>query len=198
MSDVAIAEAEKARLRHEVRARVTALDASARRAESAALCEALAAAACWGGARTVAGYFARPEEPDLAPLLARGVAEGRRLALPRWNGAEDRYELVLVRNPAADCAPGRFGILEPRPELPALDARLLDLALVPGVAFDLGGRRLGRGGGFYDRLLAGLAGGLCGVCFAEQVVPEVPSLPHDVRMTYLATPAGVRPAGMRG
>lgn len=190
--------AEKAAWRARVKARLTALGPAERRAASALLCDALASAACWQAARTVAAYFARNDEPDLQPLLARAAAEGRRLALPRWNAGVERYELAYVRDITTDCVPGRFGIPEPQPQLPAMDVRSLDLALVPGVAFDVCGRRVGRGGGFFDRLLAGLAGARCGVCFTEQVVPELPALPHDVRMSYLATPAGVCPTAGPG
>ena len=64
----------------------------------------------------------------------------------------------------------------------------LDLVLVPGVAFDLHGRRLGRGKGYYDQLLAGVCGTTCGVAFDEQIVREVPLEPHDVLMNCILTP----------
>jgi 5-formyltetrahydrofolate cyclo-ligase len=64
----------------------------------------------------------------------------------------------------------------------------LDLILVPGLAFDLNGRRLGKGKGYYDRLLAGVSGIKCGVAFDEQVVSEVPAGPHDVRVNCILTP----------
>jgi 5-formyltetrahydrofolate cyclo-ligase len=63
------------------------------------------------------------------------------------------------------------------------------LILVPGVAFDWHGRRLGRGKGFYDRLLAGVRGVKCGIAFAGQMVNEVPAGPSDVRMNFMMTPA---------
>lgn len=194
-TDVAAAQAA---WRARMKARLAARTAGERRDASAALREVLAAAACWREARTAAAYCARNDEPDLHPLLEQAVAEGRSLALPRWNAAAARYELALIRDFTAGCVPGRFGIPEPRPELPAVDVRSLDLALVPGVAFDVYGRRIGRGGGFYDRLLAGFAGIRCGVCFTEQLVSGLPALPHDVRMSYLATPAGVRKAAGPG
>jgi len=64
----------------------------------------------------------------------------------------------------------------------------LDLALVPGVAFDLNGHRLGRGKGYYDRLLAMLTGPACGVAFDQQIVSQVPNEPHDVRLSCILTP----------
>jgi 5-formyltetrahydrofolate cyclo-ligase len=64
----------------------------------------------------------------------------------------------------------------------------LDLALVPGVGFDADGRRLGRGRGHYDRLLAQVAGTKCGVAFDEQMAPEIPVAPHDVILNRIVTP----------
>jgi 5-formyltetrahydrofolate cyclo-ligase len=62
------------------------------------------------------------------------------------------------------------------------------LALVPGVAFDVRGGRLGRGRGFYDRLLAGVSGAKCGVAFDEQIVDAVPAGPLDIRLNCILTP----------
>jgi len=62
------------------------------------------------------------------------------------------------------------------------------LIVAPGIAFDLRGRRLGRGKGFYDRLLANAAGVKCGICFDEQLLAEIPVEPHDVALDFIATP----------
>jgi 5-formyltetrahydrofolate cyclo-ligase len=64
----------------------------------------------------------------------------------------------------------------------------VDLILVPGLAFDLRGRRLGRGKGYYDQLLRGLRGITCGVAFDQQIVAEIPVEPHDVRVNCVLTP----------
>ena len=74
------------------------------------------------------------------------------------------------------------------PILPEDLAYLLDVVLVPGVAFDLGGRRLGRGAGYYDRLLTGVRGTTCGVAFDEQISGELPVEPHDVHVNCILTP----------
>jgi 5-formyltetrahydrofolate cyclo-ligase len=86
---------------------------------------------------------------------------------------------------------GRFGIREPRKELPCAPAHLLadrDLAwIVPGVAFDETGGRLGRGRGYYDRMLRDVLGIKVGVGYDWQVVPCLPSSSHDVRMDVIVT-----------
>ena len=71
-----------------------------------------------------------------------------------------------------------------------MDTKQLDLAIVGGVAFDGLGGRLGRGGGFFDRLLADIPANFCGVCYDQQVYPDVPVERHDVKMDMIATPNG--------
>ena len=83
---------------------------------------------------------------------------------------------------------GRFGVREPGADCPLISLNQLDLILVPGVTFDLTGHRLGRGKGFYDRLLAGFCGHKCGVAFEAQIVAAVPAEPHDVLVNSILTP----------
>ena len=86
------------------------------------------------------------------------------------------------------CELGHFGIREPRSHCARFPSDQLDLILVPGVAFDLHGRRLGRGKGYYDQLLGALRGTTCGVAFDQQIVDEIPVEPHDVRLDCILTP----------
>ncbi len=88
----------------------------------------------------------------------------------------------------------RFGILEPHVDAAEFDPRTVDAVLVPGLAFDLNGNRLGYGAGYYDRLLPKLRPGIpiIGVTRDALVVPELPVEPHDVRMAHLVTESGVR------
>ena len=131
-------------------------------------------------------YLADGGEPDLDPLLEAWIASGR-AAAPRCDWEAGTFEPVRVVS-AADLEVRRFGVREPRAgEVVGVDE--LAAALVPGVAFDPGGRRLGRGGGFYDRFLAGLPAGArrVGVCFARQVVERVPAAAHDERVGAVVT-----------
>lgn len=142
----------------------------------------------WKSARSVAGFSALPGEPHaLEPWL-----EDRKIALPRVEG--DHLILHWVAGPD-ELVKGRFGILEPPASAPVADPNGLDLILVPGVAFDREGGRLGRGRGYYDRLLAGTSAFKVGVCFDWQIVPEVPREAHDIRMDAVVTPSNFFPAG---
>lgn len=126
-------------------------------------------------------------------LLRRVVSDGKSLLLPRVErGALGLYE---VRDLEVDLEPGTWGIREPRPDrCPPADPGRVDFALVPGVAFDRRARRLGYGGGFYDRLLAGglpEATPLVSGAFGVQIVAEVPTDPHDAPVDLVVTEGSI-------
>ena len=138
-----------------------------------------------GESRVVMAYWPLPDEVDVRPLIDRLVAEGRTVVLPKVTG-DETMELRRYTS-QADLCEGAFHILEPVGE-PFVDYEQIDVALVPGVAFDAAGHRLGRGRGYYDRFLAEhlaprtshLAPRLIGVCFPFQRVAVVPVDAHDV------------------
>lgn len=99
------------------------------------------------------------------------------------------YEACAVRDIGAGIKLGHFGIREPADAGEADVLNRLDLVPVPGVAFDLLGRRLGRGKGYHARLLGEVSGLRCGVAFDQQIVDEVPVAPQDRRMDFVLTPA---------
>jgi 5-formyltetrahydrofolate cyclo-ligase len=135
----------------------------------------------------VAGFWPMGTEIDIRPLLQALEARGHALALPvtpkrgqplgfrRW-----RFGEALAHGPMGTRQPAAGEAVTP------------DWLLVPLLAFDRAGRRLGYGGGYYDRTLAGLPGALAiGCAFAAQEVPEVPAGPEDVRLPRIATEAGI-------
>jgi 5-formyltetrahydrofolate cyclo-ligase len=182
------AHCAKAELRRQLRLAIHGLPEAERRAASARARELLRRQAVWERARTVLFYAPLAGELDVSPLLEEALQAGKTVALPRFVAATGTYLPFQVSDPGRDCAPGRFGISEPAAHCPALELKRLDLVLAPGLGFDLSGRRLGRGRGFYDRLLAGIAGTKCGVAFDQQVVPQIPAERHDVNMNFILTP----------
>jgi 5-formyltetrahydrofolate cyclo-ligase len=180
---------QKAAVRAQVRAALRALPPAERSTASGAIRERVLSSAAWQSACGVLLFCALPDEPDLDALFDAALAGGKTVALPRYSAELGAYEAALVRDWSQDCATGRHGVVEPGAQCPRVALNQLDFALVPGVAFDPAGRRLGRGKGYYDRLLAGFHGIRCGVAFDVQVVAALPEEPHDVKLNCLATPA---------
>jgi 5-formyltetrahydrofolate cyclo-ligase len=116
------------------------------------------------------------------------LAAHKIVVLPQFNAKAKCYVGCQITHLENDLSPGQFGIREPKSHCSEVLLKHLDLALVPGVGFDLMGRRLGRGKGFYDRLLAGISGIKCGVAFDEQIVDEIPTESHDVHLNCILTP----------
>jgi 5-formyltetrahydrofolate cyclo-ligase len=189
----------KRALRREARARLKALPPAQRTEGSARARQLLAVQPLWQQAESILFYAPMPEELDLWPLLIQTLASGRVAALPCFVKEANRYIACRVRNLKLDLKKGQLGIREPADHCTGSVLNRLDLILVPGVAFDLHGRRLGRGKGFYDQLLADLRGVTCGVAFDEQLVDEVPVAPHDVSLNRILTPTRwVEPRSARG
>ena len=145
--------------------------------------DALTALACWKSAGTVLLFAPLPDEPDTL-FLPR---EGKHVCYPRYH-ADRGYEAALANVPD-ELFPGKFGVLEPRPEAQKIPTSELDLVLVPGMAFDEECYRLGRGRGFYDRWLPVLPGLKLGLGFDHQLVTRVPRETHDVQLNGVIFPS---------
>lgn len=178
---------EKARLRVDF-AEAGRNVSTSRAGASAQICERLRQQSIWHQARSVFFFAPMSEEPDIWPLLSEALRLGKAIALPRYSREGDVYLPCRVSDLDRDVRTGYYGIREPTPGCPAFDPNLLDLTLVPGVGFGINGGRLGRGKGYYDRLLARIQGWRCGVAFDWQVVPEIPMEPHDMCLDYIVTP----------
>ena len=137
------------------------------------------------GLQTIAVFSALPGEVDLSEFIARHPR--RCWVYPRVAGHHLAFH--VVKKPALELTPGAFGIREPSPATAEIPVDRIDAFLCPGLAFDSQGGRLGRGRGFYDRMLAGARHGAVkvGVCFAKQIVPDTFSGAHDVRMDVVVS-----------
>jgi 5-formyltetrahydrofolate cyclo-ligase len=184
------AEAKSA-LRREILARRDALDPDIRARLSTAALGRVARLDAFGAARVVLGYASFGTELDTSSLLADVLARGRRLVLPRVDRAARRLVLHEVRDLAADLQPGAWRIPEPAPSrCPLAQPAEIEFVLVPGVAFDPEGGRVGYGAGFYDRLLGGWPAPLpplVAAAFELQIVLAVPVLPTDHRVDLVVT-----------
>ncbi len=142
------------------------------------------------GAERVLFYASLPEEVDTWPLLQAWLRGGRVPLLPGLDGRGGPMRAAPVRDLAADLRQGAFGILEPDPDRTgAVEWSAIQVAVLPGLAFDLRGYRLGRGAGHYDRSLAALSPGALriGLAFECQVVERLPVEPHDIPVDRVVT-----------
>lgn len=179
----------KVEFRSRVRARIGDWDPALRTLDSARIRERILQLDEWQRARTVLLFAPLRDEPDVWPLLSTALETGRRVALPVFDSSSGVYTARQVGDPGRDLVAGRFGVREPGPECPGLPLASLDLVMVPGLAFTREGWRLGRGGGFYDRLLNSTPAVRCGVGRDEQLVVRLPIEPHDVQLDLVLTPS---------
>ena len=166
-------------------------------AEARQLCDHLPAVVAGTRARVVCAYLPVGTEPGSEAMVARLLELCDEVLLPvaHIDSSGGQLPLQWGRYAPGTLVAARFGLREPPPPwLPADEVRRASVILVPALAVDRSGVRLGRGGGFYDRSLA-----LCGpqtrlvaVVRDDEVLDELPSEPHDIRMTHVLTPsAGV-------
>jgi 5-formyltetrahydrofolate cyclo-ligase len=188
--------AAKRECREAGRAARCALDSEACTAAAAALAERLLALPELADAGMVLAYSATAEEISLAPTIAALRERGVAIAYPR---VEERGVLAAhLVDDETDLVPGAMGILEPSAEAPRPDVSAIGAVIVPGVAFDERGARVGFGGGFYDRLLPLLTHAvLIGVAYDEQIAARVPLEAHDVIMDAVVTPRRAVRTGVR-
>ena len=180
---------DKRALRREVIARRDALPEPTRAAASRAIAERVTALPEAGEAGSVMLFWSFGSEVDTAPLIERWTAQGKTVALPRIEGSD---VVPVVFAPGAATTETAFGAMEPA-EGRVLDPSELDLVVVPGVAFDRTGNRVGYGAGYYDRFLRRTREGVpaVAIAFALQVVPEVPAGRTDRRVDAIVTEAEV-------
>ena len=177
----------KAELRKKIRAAVERISPAVRAVESIDLCDRLEAQL--RSARTILFFAPLADELDVWLLLEKFLAAGKICALPFFDSAMQTYSARQIQNLAVDISIGKFGIREPVSSCPEIPPEKFDLILVPGVAFDWNGNRLGRGRGFYDRLLKQVSGLKCGVGYDFQLIGKIPVEPHDAKVNFVVTPA---------
>lgn len=178
----------KKETRHRIRENLAQMPPEQAAAKSKRACATLAQQQEFRDAGVVMLYHVMAQELDVTDLIERCWADGKTALLPkvRW----DPREMIAVPYRSLDdpMSVGRYNILEPADGEP-WPADEIDLIVVPGLAFDARGRRLGKGGGFYDRFLAQplLCAVTCAVAFAEQMVDAVATESHDACMDMLVT-----------
>ncbi|HEX6242142.1 MAG TPA: 5-formyltetrahydrofolate cyclo-ligase [Polyangiales bacterium] len=179
--------AAKEGLRKRLAALRRSLNAEARAERAAAACAHLAADACFAEARLVLAYAPLRFELDPGRLLAVARTHGKRVALPRVVPETGDLSLHVYAD-GDSLEESGFGVREPLPSAERVAPHQVDLVLVPGLAFDASGYRLGYGKGFYDRLLPHLSlARSVGMAFELSLLPEVPREEHDIPVQRVVT-----------
>ncbi|MCC5786602.1 MAG: 5-formyltetrahydrofolate cyclo-ligase [Phycisphaerales bacterium] len=195
---------EKARLRAEMKRVLAGIDEPSAAARSREVCDLLLASDLLGGGPVMV-FAPIPGEVDLGPLAEALVASGREICLPRmdWESKSmDPASVTSIDRERGGLVVRRHDVPEPSTSAPTVEVVSLSCVLVPGLAFDREGGRLGRGAGFYDRFVqrcregatgpGGTHGPIAvGVCFDEQLVDRVPTEGHDRMLDAVATPSSV-------
>jgi len=163
-----------------------------------AICRNLLSVRELENADTVAAYFSDGTEPDLSGFIEKMMRKKKNFCFPRARGKADspgeyEYELAEISDYPGDFVKGAYGISEPGPALDAVPENKYNelFWLIPGVAFDMKGRRLGRGKAVYDRLLGNGAGFKIGVFYECQKCASVPEEEHDRPLDMIVTEKGV-------
>lgn len=176
----------KAELRQKIRSALGKISLAVRMTESHDLCRRLEPQL--QSAHTILFFAPLSDELDVWPLLEKLLPTKKICALPAFDAAVQFYSARRVKNLETDIFTGKFGVSEPLDSCEEIPLNRFDLVLVPGVAFDLSGNRLGRGKGFYDRILATASGVKCGVAYDFQLVDEIPTESHDAKVNFIFTP----------
>ncbi len=156
-----------------------------RASRSRAIAERLEAHSVYECASTVFTYVSKPDETDTHVIIEQALRSGRDVLVPR---AADNFHLEWVRIESADALQaGAFGVLEPVGPASTATTPNDAIALVPGLAFDRDGYRLGWGKGYFDRFLATFNGKAIGLAFDCQVYDALPRESHDRPVNYVIT-----------
>ena len=187
LQGTALREAKRA-LRQRVLAARGALSDAERAAASQAIAERFGRRADFAAARAILVTLPFRNEWDSRVLVRAALRAGKTVAAPRVDDAKRMLELYAIADPERDVVSSAQGIPEPAPHCLPVARERIDFVVVPGVAFDSYGNRLGYGGGYYDRLLPLLPGAarIAGA-FDLQIVPCVPVGPNDTAVDAVVT-----------
>lgn len=168
----------KTQLRQRIRQRKRAMSREEVEDASRRLGELFAASEQYHQAETIYGYLPYNQEVRTVPMLERAIREGKRVAVPKVYGDEMRF--IYITDFTRQIAAGYAGIPEPIADEPVA-ADPTALVLMPGLAFDSAGHRIGYGGGFYDKFLAKEPGHpTVALCYGFQLLPELPAEEFDI------------------
>ena len=183
---------EKAMMRQRLRGELSELAKPELLARSAAACERLCALEEFDRAQVVMMFLSLPYEVETTSAVSQALASGKTVAVPKVNWNDHVMGAVELKTLDCEMTQDRYELRYPVQAQPVAPARI-DLVVVPGLAFDDKGNRLGRGGGFYDRFLGGDMGAAttCGLALQGQLIEQIPIDVQDIPLNMLVTDSRV-------
>lgn len=173
------------------------LDESECETANSAICRSLEQLDEVRNAEIIAAYMPFDGEVDLGAFFAKCAENRKRVCFPRakvsiadtvdYEMAEVSPDALRSTENNSSFSKGRYGIPEPVSECAAVEGKNIEVWLVPGIGFDLSGNRLGRGGGFYDRMLTGVSGIKIGIGYEIQLIEKIPVERNDQGMNIIVT-----------
>ena len=186
--------AAKKALRAEIARRVGSMSPQERESAGRAACTNLLGLDAYREAGVILAFFPMDDEIDTGPLVEAALAAGKRVVMPLVDWKARTMQAVEILSPG-DVVLDGAGIPGPPPSGPVVEPSGIDLIVLPGRAFDLAGNRMGRGGGYYDKLLAGdIHAETVAIAFECQMVDSVPVSDHDMPVSAVVTESGVHSA----
>lgn len=182
-------ENQKKTIRKEILQKRLRLSPGEVAAKSRAIAEQVFDLPAFAAAKTIMAYVPFRNEVDTSPIIERALSTGKRVVVPISELSTMRLIPSEIWDYPGDLTEGTYGILEPRPDcVRPRDPNEIDLVLVPGVAYDFCGNRLGYGAGFYDRFLDSLPQAKSvALAFSLQVLDDAYPEPHDHPVQFLVT-----------
>jgi len=185
METMDIIKKQKRELRKVIKERITLFSVAERQASDAFLFERVLALPEFRSANTIFCYVGAEGEINTLPILQEILVAGKILAVPKCisKGVMNAYPIRSL----AELQPGKYGILEPISSRPAIEPANIDLCFVPCLTCSKDGKRLGYGGGYYDRYLAQAYFFKIALCRTSLLLDDIPVEEHDVRMDLVIT-----------
>lgn len=176
----------KSKMRQEIKEQRKNLTCDERERCDSKICERLRQLWLYRESKTVFTYVSLADETDTKKFIERALEDGKRVVVPRCIKGTRNMEFCVI-NSLNDLEEGAFGVLEPKVECEVYKDYSDGFCIVPALAFDRKGYRLGYGKGYYDRFLADFCGKTVGICYNRFVVPEIPRGKYDKSVDLIIT-----------
>ena len=172
-------------IRTNIKKQLALLTPKEKQKQETVISQKLLALPIWKQTKVICLYYPMKTEVNILSFLMK--QKGKQFCLPRYNRQRKEYEIALVNKLDVEVIKGKYDIYEPKSDCPTINKAKIGLWIVPAIAFDSKGNRIGNGYGYYDKLLQNSTGFHLGLGFDFQLLDRVPSESHDQKVDYILT-----------